>query len=254
MKGCNKTLLPKPFAMFLCGMLLLAGASSFAESTILFHEPFDYDNGDIPSSYWYEGNGKAAIQNGRLVIDAYNEGRGGVGTVWLDMELKGNLRLEFDAHVVSSVREANNINFFLLFSDPSGESMRNSRAERSDGAYQRYGCAENRAADLCAARKLNGYIITYLANGNEDVARFRLRDAPGFHLLAESFAYHNRQGRAYRIGILKEGNKIQYMVDGTVRLSHVDNAFNPVHDAGIMGFRTWNTKVWFDNFRVVELP
>ena len=100
------------------GLLLIAATSSLAENTVLFEEPFEYHNGGIPPGYWYEGNGTAAIQHGRPLIDVYNNGKGGVGTAWL---------------------------------------------------------------------------------------------------------------------------------------SYADDNFNPVHHEGIMGFRTWNTKVWFDNFRVVKL-
>ena len=120
-------------------------------------------------------------------------------TVWLNRSFEGSIRVEFDAHVIDSFNKANNINFFLFFSDPSGENLYYTREERSDGRYPRYHCPVGKAHLYCTERKLEGYILTFVANGNDRMARFRLRDVPGFNLLAENNVYENRKGITYKI-------------------------------------------------------
>ena len=125
-------------------------------------------------------------------------------------------------------------------SDPSGKSLYDTKDERADGKYGKY-------------HELNGYVFTFLANGNPQEARFRMRDDPGFGLLEENYAYECRQSKTYHITIEKNSNRITYEVDGTVYLDAVDNTANPEHTAGIIGLRTWRTEMWWDNLRVIRL-
>ena len=212
---------------------------------ILFEEDFDEypDGSQLPSGWWCEGSKAVRIEKGHLQADANPDGSGEdyeACTVWLNKEFSGNIRVEFDAHVLASEGDKNNINFFLFFSDPSGKSLYDTKDERADGKYGKY-------------HELNGYVFTFLANGNPQEARFRMRDDPGFGLLEENYAYECRQSKTYHITIEKNSNRITYEVDGTVYLDAVDNTANPEHTAGIIGFRTWRTEMWWDNLRVIRL-
>lgn len=212
---------------------------------VLFREDFDSysDGSQLPGGWWSEGSKAVRIEKGRLRADANLDGSGedyGTSTVWLDRTFSGDVRVEFDAHVVASEGDKNNINFFFLFSDPSGRPLRDTKNDRADGQYGKY-------------HKLNGYVITFLANGDPDKARFRMRDDPGFNLIQEEFTYECRRNKTYHIAVTKQGNRITYAVDGTVYLDTVDDENNPEHKSGIIGFRTWHTDLWWDNIKVTPL-
>lgn len=234
----------------LIGSLILPIVSCHQVSTtsavkVLFQEDFDSyaDDSALPAGWWSEGSKAVRIEEGRLRADANLDGSGedyGTSTVWLDKIFSGDIRVEFDAHILASDGDKNNINFFLLFSDPSGKPLRQTKADRADGQYGKY-------------HKLNGYVITFLANGEPDRARFRFRDDPGFNLLQEEYVYECWQNKTYHIAVTKKGNRITYAVDGTVYIDRVDDAANPEHKSGIIGFRTWHTDLWWDNVKVTQL-
>lgn len=240
----------KTIFLFLVGSSLLLAVSCHrlhlrSDEKVLFQEDFNsYAEGsNLPAGWWSEGSKVVRIENGRLRADANLDNNGedyGTSTIWLDRIFTGDIRVEFDAHVIASDGDKNNINFFLLFSDPSGRPLRQTRGGRADGQYGKY-------------HKLNGYVITFLANGNPDRARFRFRDDPGFNLLQEEFTYECRQNKTYHIAVTKKGNRITYAVDGTVCLDKIDDEANPEHKSGIIGFRTWHTDLWWDNIKVTRL-
>jgi hypothetical protein len=205
---------------------------------IIYEENFDYPDGELPSNWWSEGS-TAVIKDGRLFVDATIENHR-VATIWLDLVLSGNLSIEFDAHVVASEGNANNINCFFMYSDPNGAPLRESRSQRENGAYSNY-------------HQLNGYIFTYLANGSPDLARFRFRDNPGFNLLDEVNDYECRIGKTYHFKIEKSGNRFLFLVDGKLIMDKVDDEYNPMHEQGYFGFRTWNTALWWDNLVIARL-
>jgi len=239
----------KTKGIFFIALLLALGISCHQFSTVptekvFFHENFDssVDSSILPASFWHEGSNAVRIENGHLRADANLDNNGedyDVSTVWLNKTFTGDLRVEFDAHVLASDGDKNNINFFFLFSDPSGAPLSQTKDGRTDGKYGKY-------------HKLNGYIFTFLANGNPDKARFRFRDDPGFNLLQENFAYECKQHKTYHITITKQDNRITYAVDGTVYLDTIDDAVNPEHTSGILGFRTWHTDLWWDNLKVTR--
>lgn len=233
-------------------LVLLAGGiiscpqpALHSSKSLLFSEDFEnYPNGpNLPAGWWSEGSKAVSIEDGKLRADANLDGSGEdyeCATVWLSRRFQGGIRVEFDAHVLASENNNNNINFFFLFSDPSGKPLFDSRSERADAKYSKY-------------HKLNGYVFTFLATDTSDKARFRMRDDPGFNLLLENNAYECRQGKTYRIVITKRGRHITYAVDGQVYMAVVDDTANPEHQAGIIGFRTWRTDLWWDNLKVTRI-
>ena len=211
---------------------------SDATEEVILREHFDYPDGPLPQGWWSEGD-RAEIRNGRLYVNA-DTGRLRQATIWLNRAFSGDLRLEYDVCVLNSADTANNVNFFFLYSDPSGAPLIESRQSRQDGRYPNY-------------HSLSGYIFTNVANGNGVPARFRLRDCPGFNLLAESHEYENRRRTVYHIAIEKRKNRLTYAVDGRVVLDAADDRFDPVHNSGLIGFRTWHTELWWDNLVVTQL-
>ncbi len=82
-------------------------------------------------------------------------------------------------------------------------------------------------------------------------ARVRVRRCPGFELLAETFAYHNRQGGTYHVAVRKAGGRIDVAIDGAHVLSATD-AREPL-TGGLLGLRTYQTFLWWDNISVTAL-
>lgn len=240
----------KTKVIFAFGPLLALMVSCYPGSPapsekVLFQEDFDSygDRLTLPDDWWHEGSKAVRIEDGHLRADANLDNNGedyDASTIWLNKVFTGDLRVEFDTHVLSSDGDKNNINFFFLFSDPSGAPVSQTKTERADGKYGKY-------------HQLNGYVFTFLANGNPDKARFRFRDDPGFNLLQENFAYECKQNKTYHITITKKDNRITYAVDGMVYLDMNDDVANPEHKSGIIGFRTWHTDLWWDNLKVTGL-
>ncbi len=205
---------------------------------VIFTERFDHPDGPLPQGWWSEGD-EAGIRDGRLHINA-DSGKFRQSTIWLERAFSGDLRVEYNVCVLASTDVANNANFFFLYSDPSGRPLHESREVRADGKYARY-------------HDLNGYIFTNVADGNEVPARIRFRDCPGFNLVAESYRHENKRGKVYHVTVEKRSDRFTYTVDGNTLLDTVDNRFNPLHDKGLIGFRTWHTELWWDNFVVTQL-
>jgi hypothetical protein len=210
---------------------------------VLFSEDFSQDL----HNWWIEGGGQVWIHDGRLYVKAVGSKRShmNVSTVWCRSMFPGDVRIEFDAHVISSPNNVNNINIFISYSDPSGAPLFESRQERRTGAYPLY-------------HQLNGYIVTYLNDAenrsgsisdNPSDARFRLRRCPGFRLIQETYAYHCKKGVTYHIAFTKRGNRLTYSVDGTVYLDAKDG--KPLA-GGLFGLRTYSTFLWWDNIKVYK--
>jgi hypothetical protein len=217
---------------------------------VLFQEDFDdIPKGSVlPDGWWVEGGEHVAVRDGRLHVRADGDGPGNrVCTVWLDRVFAGDLRVELDAHVLASRRRVNNINFFFLYSDPSGVPLRQTAPTRADAAYGSY-------------HDLDGYIITFLQDlrssderwpDGTPKGRVRLRRCPGFQLVDEVFDYHCRRGVTYRLTVTRRGDRLSYAVDGVV-LAHMEDP-DPLA-AGSLGLRTFGTELWWDRIIVTELP
>jgi hypothetical protein len=186
--------------------------------------------------WWQEGGERVWAESGRLHVNADDPRKsgGGVATVWSRTVTPGDFQLDLDAHVVSSSIDANNINLFFGYSDPSGLSLEQTKAMRSSAEYDLY-------------HKLNGYIVTFLNDPEAGTARIRIRRNPGFQLLGETYAGECRQGITYHLRLVKQKGKITFGVDGQMRLSVSDP--HP-HAGGFLGLRTYRTNLWWDNIRV----
>lgn len=224
---------------------------------VLFSESFDHcpDGEVLPAGWWVEGGERVWIQDGRLHMRANADGsiasdrsnvRNYVCTVWNTTEFSGDIRVEFDAHVVASVPGVNNVNFFCLYSDPTGQPLYETRGARSGADYDLY-------------HGLNGYIVTFLQDPSEQAeawpdgtpkARFRMRRCPGFHLIDEAHDHHCRQGTTYHVAMTRQGAQLTYAVDGKVYASAEDP--EPLA-SGIIGLRTYRTELWWDNIAVTAL-
>jgi len=221
-----------------------ASVGSGAAERVLAAE--DFSSG--MDNWWSEGGERVWVEDGRLHMKADNPKvpGGGVATAWMKSPVTGGFRLEVDARVVSSTLDADNINLFFCYSDPSGRPLTETREARRNAEYGLY-------------HKLNGYIVTFLndfeAEGGRHPdgstkARYRIRRNPGFRLLAEKFAGHCRQGVTYRVGVTKRGGAIHLAIDDRLVLSAKDPEPLP---GGLIGLRTYRTYLCWDNLRVVTL-
>jgi hypothetical protein len=225
-------------------MQFAAAACMPAAERVLVDE--DFSRG-MPG-WWSEGGERVWVEDGRLHVRADNPKvpGGAVATVWLRTAVRGDFRLAVDAHVVSSSIQANNINLFFCYSDPSGKPLEDTRETRRHAEYNLY-------------HALNGYIVTFLndaageggryADGSTK-ARYRIRRNPGFRLLSEKFADRCREGVTYRLGVRKRSGDIDLSIDGRGVLAAHDP--EPL-EAGLIGLRTYRTYLWWDNLKVTAL-
>ena len=220
-----------------------------AEEKVLLFEDFEgYENGSPPpGDWWVEGGEGVWIEDGHIRVKANPETPGKhVCTVWHRQSFPGNVRVAFDSQVIDSTIDANNINFFLLYTDPSGRPLYETRESRESSAYGLY-------------HVLDGYIFTFLndfrleGGAYEDGSsrgRMRMRRCPGFQLMTETYEYHCKKGVTYHVTITKQDGDITFAVDGKEYLKgHDDNPWTE----GLIGLRTFQTDLWWDNIKVVEI-
>lgn len=198
-------------------------------------------------NWWVEGGERVWVEDGRLHMRADNPAipGGGVATAWCRTTHPGDFRLTLDAQVISSSTDANNINLFFCYRDPSGVPLFETRHQRAEANYGDY-------------HRLRGHIITFLNGGdagqrNPDgsfKARIRIRHNPGFRILAEKFDKQCRRGVPYQIGVTKRAGRITFSLDGESVLTAVDP--DPA-GAGLLGLRTFRTYLWWDNIRLERL-
>ena len=212
--------------------------------SILYSENFDaYQNGDtLPEGWWVEGGEKVWIEDGHIRVKAdppEKNAPGYVCTVWYNQAFSGNVQVDFDARVLSSTINSNNINFFLFYTDPNGRPLLDTKEDRADGAYRHY-------------HALNGYIFTFLNAGpdKDNKARMRMRRCPGFELLTETYDYHCRENVTYHVTITRKDGQLTLAVDGTVYLKEKDPDPWP---EGLIGLRTYHTDLWYDMITVKKL-
>jgi hypothetical protein len=78
----------------------------------------------------------------------------------------------------------------------------------------------------------------------------RLRRNPGFELLSEDRSTVTEPDRTYRLALTVERGRIRCYLDG--RLIH--DATDPdAHRRGKLAFRTYQTRLWWDNLRIYRI-
>jgi hypothetical protein len=201
--------------------------------------------GKPDSLWWIEGGERCYVEDGRLVMCSEGDApkTGMVCTAWYKNPLPADFSVELDAHVLSSPTDANNINLFFCYADPSGKPLYETRDSRKFGEYNLY-------------HDLNGHIITFLNDNKAEGgrlpdgstrARTRIRRCPGFQLLSETFNGTCRKGVTYNLKVTKKTGAISFYVDGKLNLSATDPHPLP---GGLFGLRTFQTKLWWGNIRV----
>ena len=231
-------------ALVLAGCAALQAGPGKADSDVLLKEDFSDGNMD---GWWVEGGEKVWVEDGRLHIKAdppENRQPGYVCTVWYKKKFEGDIEILFDAHVVASAIDANNINFFWDYTYPEkGKTIWETRGDRPNAGYKKY-------------HNLNGYIVTFLndfqkkaplnADGSTK-ARLRMRRCLGFKLVDEKFAYECKIGKTYHCKVVTKGGHLEFWVDGKKYLEYDDP--NP-WKGGLIGLRTFRTHLWWDNIEV----
>lgn len=221
------------YRLFTIGIWILLSAG--VQEEVLLKEDFSYPDGSPPPVFWSEGNA-ATIYNNRLLIDA-DTMLPRASTVWLDQPLEGNLQIEFDVYLRSSADDANNINVFFMYTDPSGKPLRQTAAGRQDGLYRRY-------------HTLTGYIFTNVTNEDPGQIRYRFRRNPGFKLVNERFCPRADRRRKLHIKLVKKADHFEYWENNKKVLEATDAG---ALDKGLFGFRTWHTSIEIDNLLIKRI-
>lgn len=227
--------------LILCALLALTTSAS-AETLRVGERLFtvsplaaDDFSGDL-RDWLVEGNATVEVREGRLCVETPERGQ---ATIWRRQPFADDHLIRFRARVLPP-RQASNINCFFCASLPEGGDF--FAAERT-GAYAEY-------------HRINNYTMTFTGQ-REGVANapgyMRLRKNPGFHLLAENLDVKAEIETDYDIAIAKVGSLIRVFVNGwqTLGFNDVDEAgARQDHRGGYVGFRTFWSRLWFDDFQV----
>jgi len=205
----------------------------------------DLCDGDLHAGFWFEGaegGSTATIADGRLDVKA---GPRKGATVWLGRKLSGDIQIDVDVRVLDDGRDAHNMNLLLFFRDRSGRPLYASRADRFGGDYRLIHGGTN------AQHPLTGIIVTFLANGDPENPRVRLRHVPPFDPIVHEVNgfYHARHEHTYHVRVRRRGNRLQYLLDGRLVFDVADVT---APESGHLGFRTWDTHLWWDNLRITR--
>ena len=204
--------------------------------------------GALPDGWWAEGSDAVAVQDGALIQNANpdNGATSADSVVWMGTEFQGDVRFDADVTVLSAKGNVNDVVVFFLFSDPSGKPLKGTREQRASGKQGLY------------TKALHGYVFFYWGkNGVTTPANIRFRDCPGAHLLVETDAHHVKAGQRYRLTIERKGTRLCLIVDGKKLAKHdlkPEQVGNPIHAKGLIGLKTWNTSLRWDNIRVSRVP
>jgi hypothetical protein len=78
----------------------------------------------------------------------------------------------------------------------------------------------------------------------------RLRKNPGFQLLSENMDFVSKINVKYSFEIIKIKSSIECKINGTTVHKVMDAE---PYNKGSIGFRTWNTRLWYDNLKVYSI-
>ena len=195
---------------------------------------YEHDFSRGMEGWTVEGAAAAVIADNRLVIDTTITETPGA-TVWCGREFSGNMRFSYHAGILQPVLRSN-MNAFVFFQDEAlpPEAL----AERI------------KTADYGLYHEHSTYIFTYLTEN--DALRVRMRKCPGFNLTCENRPEGILDAdKMYRFDIIHYEGWFSFRVNGAEVLSYQDKGVPQA--VGRFGFRTWNTKMWWSDFKAYRL-
>lgn len=177
-------------------------------------------------------NSSVYTQHGKLVLDT----KGGV-TVWLNMSLSKNIRIEYDRKVViaGGVNDRlSDLNNFWMARDPRNKNL-----------FTRNGVLESYDS-------LQLYYVGMGGNSNR-TNRFRKYEGNGERKLLQEYtdpAHLLQANKVYHITIVVKNGVTSFWVDGACYFSYKDPA--PLLE-GYFGFRSTKSHQEITKFRVYQL-
>lgn len=213
-------------------LLILPSGVCAAQQTILLGgqslvvKPlYQQDFNSVVNRWRYDGRGRVWVQNGRLQMDA----TGVESTAWFDQEMYGNLLITYEARILPPV-DAKNINLIFMATGPDGSDI--SKMYFS-GRYTEY-------------QKIPNYIWTITDTHT------RLRRNPGFAMVAESRNQNDlpKANHTYKLAVALWNGTIRSYMDDRLVLTYRDP--HP-YTQGELAFRSWHTRLWWDNLRVYRI-
>jgi hypothetical protein len=197
---------------------------------LIYENKFENTDGlsaDGYGGWWAEDN--------KLFVDDLTSDPSGM-TIWIREEMPADIFIEYSAEVVPP-QKAGNINFFFAAKTKDGGYIPDARFT---GAYDQYH-AEGEM-----------HILTF--TGKNDAMKIpgwsRVRRNPGFNLISEDLSFTTVISTPYKIQIQKLGENIKVWINGNM-IHDVDSS-NPLGE-GCIGFRTWRTKLYFEDIKVYKI-
>ena len=201
---------------------------TFEVGKLLYSDDFNNGIGNWVSEFDNTAS-SLATQNSKLDMDVT-----GGGTTWFVPKLSGNVQIEYDAVSLSHSSNGPNINQFWMATDPDNPDL----FTRS-GTFSEYDDLELYYAGLGGNNNSTSRFRKYLGDGTKPVLQ-EYTDA----------AHIPVANQTYRIKIIVYEGITQFFVDDELYFS-LDDA-NP-YTEGNFGFRTFNSHLQYDNFRVYRL-
>lgn len=204
--------------------------------------PMVEDSFDADLSNWIveqePKGGAVRLVDGRLDINV-----GGGCTVWLKQKLSGPIRIEYEATMIQGggpYDRVSDLNCFWMATDPGHPTDLFANSSRG-GVFPNY-------------HSLRVYYVGYGGHNNTKT-RFRryVGDGerpclPEHDLSAPRYLLQSNQ--TMKITLIADGRRVQYIRDGEVIFDFDDeNAYAE----GWFGFRTVNSHIRIDHFRVYRL-
>ncbi|MCW5977109.1 MAG: hypothetical protein KIT09_03490 [Bryobacteraceae bacterium] len=197
----------------------IAAAQELKLGDLLYQEDFE----GVADRWRFDGRGRQWIQDGRLQMSA----DGFECTAWFTPEIEGDVAILYQARILEPAGDRN-INLIFRAAGPDGGDV---LRVPFTGAYNEY-------------HKLPNYIFTFTGTHS------RLRRDPGFELASEDKTMLPAPDRTYDFAVGARGGAIRCWVNG--RLVHSYDDPNP-HSGGKLAFRTFRTRLWWDNLKVYRL-
>ncbi len=195
----------------------------------------DFDDEDALESWVVEGAVRERIEDGKLHLEAYNEGAT-KGVAWCLEDFEDPVEITYTYKPLTP--HGLSIIFFMA----EGRDGEDIFSWERDGTFSQY-----------IKGKMNTYHISYHRHFTD---RCNVRKNYGFHLVAEAIDPCRMTGHEYQITVRKFGPHVQFLVDGRLVHNWYDDgrAGGPPHNSGKIGFRhTRECQALYDDLRVYRL-